>query len=64
MSGGLTYANVVSTLCLLLGGGAYTATHLKKNSVARPTPTDHGLLRAGPGPRWAGYLSSASGEIP
>lgn len=31
----LTYANVVSTLCLflLLGGGAYAASHLAKNSV-------------------------------
>ena len=31
----LTYANVVSTLCLflLLGGGAYAATKLPKNSV-------------------------------
>jgi hypothetical protein len=31
----LTYANVVSTLCLflLLGGGAYAAAHLPKNSV-------------------------------
>ena len=31
----LTYANVVSTLCLfvLLGGGAYAATKLKRNSV-------------------------------
>lgn len=31
----LTYANVVSTLCLfiLLGGGAYAAFHLPKNSV-------------------------------
>ena len=31
----LTYANVVSTLCLfiLLGGGAYAATQLPKNSV-------------------------------
>ena len=35
LRGKLTYANVVSTLCLflLLGGGAYAATHLKKNSV-------------------------------
>jgi hypothetical protein len=33
--GKLTYANVISTLCLflLLGGGAYAATHLRKNSV-------------------------------
>jgi hypothetical protein len=31
----LTYANVISTLCLfiLLGGGAYAAFHLPKNSV-------------------------------
>lgn len=32
----LTYANVVSTICLFLvlaGGAAYAATHLKKNSV-------------------------------
>jgi hypothetical protein len=31
----LTYANVVSTLCLflLLGGEAYAATQLPKNSV-------------------------------
>src|SRR5215467_60030 len=32
----LTYANVVSTLCLFLllaGGAAYAATHLAKNSV-------------------------------
>lgn len=31
----LTYANVVSTICLfvLLGGGAYAATHIKRNSV-------------------------------
>jgi hypothetical protein len=31
----LTYANVMSTLCLfaLLGGGAYAATKLKRNSV-------------------------------
>lgn len=31
----LTYANVISTLCLfmLLGGGAYAATQLPKNSV-------------------------------
>ena len=31
----LSYANVVSTLCLflLLGGGAYAATKLAKNSV-------------------------------
>jgi hypothetical protein len=31
----LTYANVISTLCLfiLLGGGAYAAFHLQKNSV-------------------------------
>lgn len=31
----LTYANVMSTLCffLLLGGGAYAAAHLPKNSV-------------------------------
>src|SRR5262249_3608893 len=31
----LTYANVVSTLCLflLLGGGAYAASHLGKNTV-------------------------------
>ncbi len=35
LRGKLTYANVVSTLCLflLLGGGAYAATHLSKNSV-------------------------------
>ncbi len=35
LSGKLTYANVVSTLCLflLLGGGALAATHLAKNSV-------------------------------
>lgn len=33
--GKLTYSNVVSTLCLflLLGGGAYAATQLPKNSV-------------------------------
>lgn len=33
--GRLTYANVVSTLCLflLLGGGAYAAANLKKDSV-------------------------------
>src|ERR1700755_2093862 len=32
---GLTYANVLSTLCLflLLGGGAYAATQLPKGSV-------------------------------
>jgi hypothetical protein len=32
---GLTYANVVSTVCLfiLLGGGAYAATQLPRNSV-------------------------------
>jgi hypothetical protein len=31
----LTYANVISTLCLflLLGGGAYAASHLGKNTV-------------------------------
>src|SRR6186997_934553 len=31
----LTYANVISTLCLflLLGGGAYAASQLPKNSV-------------------------------
>ncbi|MDQ3725615.1 MAG: hypothetical protein M3335_06975 [Actinomycetota bacterium] len=31
----LTYANVISTMCLfmLLGGGAYAATQLPKNSV-------------------------------
>ena len=31
----LTYANVMSTLCffLLLGGGAYAAGHLGKNTV-------------------------------
>jgi hypothetical protein len=31
----LTYANVISTLCLflLLGGGAYAAFHLPRNSV-------------------------------
>ncbi|MGN6663913.1 MAG: hypothetical protein ACTHK6_06890 [Solirubrobacterales bacterium] len=31
----LTYANVISTICLflLLGGGAYAATQLPKNSV-------------------------------
>ena len=31
----MTYANVISTLCLfvLLGGGAYAAGHLKKDSV-------------------------------
>lgn len=35
LRGMLTYANVVSTICLflLLGGGAYAAVHLKKNSV-------------------------------
>ncbi|HET6998471.1 MAG TPA: hypothetical protein VFI03_07760 [Solirubrobacterales bacterium] len=35
MRGKLTYANVISTLCLfmLLGGGAYAATQLPKNSV-------------------------------
>jgi hypothetical protein len=36
LSGKLSYANVVSTLCLalILGGGvAYAAAHLKKNSV-------------------------------
>ena len=35
VSGHLTYANVISTLCLfiLLGGGAYAAFHLPKNSV-------------------------------
>lgn len=35
LRGKLTYANVVSTLCLfiLLGGGAYAATRLPKNSV-------------------------------
>ncbi len=32
---GLTYANVVSTLCLfiVLGGGAFAATQLPRNSV-------------------------------
>lgn len=35
LSSKLTYANVMSTLCffLLLGGGAYAATQLPKNSV-------------------------------
>jgi hypothetical protein len=35
----LTYANVMSTLCffLLLGGGAYAATQLPKNSVGGAT---------------------------
>lgn len=35
LTAGLTYANVVSTLCLfiLLGGGAYAATQLPKGSV-------------------------------
>jgi hypothetical protein len=35
LRGRLTYANVVSTLCIfvLLGGGAYAATRLPKNSV-------------------------------
>jgi hypothetical protein len=35
MQGKLTYANVVSSLCLflLLGGGAYAATQLPKNSI-------------------------------
>ncbi len=35
LRGKLTYANVISTLCLfmLLGGGAYAATQLPKNSV-------------------------------
>jgi hypothetical protein len=35
LAGKLTYSNVVSTLCLfvLLGGGAYAATKLPKNSV-------------------------------
>ena len=35
LKGKLTYANVISTLCLflLLGGGAYAATQLPKNSV-------------------------------
>jgi hypothetical protein len=35
LQGKLTYANVMSTLCLflLLGGGAYAATQLPKNSV-------------------------------
>jgi hypothetical protein len=35
LRGKLTYANVISTLCLflLLGGGAYAASHLSKNSV-------------------------------
>jgi hypothetical protein len=35
LRGELTYANVISTLCLfmLLGGGAYAATELPKNSV-------------------------------
>lgn len=34
----LTYANVISTICLflLLGGGAYAAFHLPKNSVRSP----------------------------
>lgn len=33
--GGLTYANVVSTVCLfiVLGGGAYAASQLPKGSV-------------------------------
>ncbi len=35
LRGRLTYANVISTVCLfmLLGGGAYAATQLPKNSV-------------------------------
>ena len=35
LRGKLTYANVISTMCLfmLLGGGAYAATQLPKNSV-------------------------------
>src|SRR6185295_3088270 len=36
LSGKLTYANVVSTICLVLllgGGAAYAASHLAKNSV-------------------------------
>ena len=52
----LNYANVMSTLCffLLLGGGAYAAGHLgknsvgskqlKKNAVTSPKVKDHSLL--------------------
>ena len=52
----LTYANVVSTACLfiLLGGGAYAATHLgrnsvgskqiRRNAVTSPKVKDHSLL--------------------
>jgi hypothetical protein len=35
LASGISYANVVSTICLfaVLGGGAYAASHLPKNSV-------------------------------
>jgi hypothetical protein len=44
----LSYANVVSTLCLflLLGGGAYASTHLPKNSVG-PRQLRKGAVKAG-----------------
>lgn len=43
----LTYANIVSTLCLflVLGGGAYAATQLKKNSV-RSRQIKNGQVKA------------------
>jgi hypothetical protein len=43
MSERLTYANIMATVAvfLALGGGAYAATHLGKNS----TPTRHSRRR-------------------
>jgi len=44
----LTYANVVSTLCLfiLLGGGAYAATQLPRNSVGSAQIRKHAVTPA------------------
>ena len=49
MGGHLTYANVVSSLCLflLLGGGVtYAATHLGKNSVGAKQLKKNAVLTA------------------
>jgi hypothetical protein len=71
----LTYANVVATLALFvaLGGGAYAATQLKKNSVgtrqlkdgavtaAKLAAAAQAALRGAPGPRGEAGPKGAAG---
>jgi hypothetical protein len=59
----LTYANVISTLCLfiLLGGGAYAATQLPKNSVGTAQIRKHAVTKAKLGKGLMKALNGAPG---